>query len=361
MARRDPELLELYEPESAYPRIEDWLRARGFFAPGGEELVADLFLGYGLSQVIRRRRTPLPTEPCALPLAACKLVGDPRHVTRGRKPLAIGEWEATWSESEYTSAIELVREAIARGDVYQVNLVQHLSAACPGDPALVARALASALAPLRPLRASPFLGDGWAVVSASPELFLARRSDRVWTMPIKGTRPLGGAADLVGSEKDAAEHVMIVDLERNDLSRICRAGTVRWPELMETHQLTGVEHMVSTVEGTLRDGVGLAELLEATFPGGSVTGAPKIAALGSRRGAGARRSRCFHGRSRPCVRQRRLRACNSPSGRSPFADCADSSLGRGRRRLGLGPFGGGRGVLDQGSGRSSMRSPPVDP
>ena len=84
-------------------------------------------------------------------------------------------------------------------------------------------------------------------------------------MPIKGTRPRGGAAELRASEKDAAEHVMIVDLERNDLSRVCEAGSVRWPELMATRELAGVEHMVSTVEGTLREGVGLAEILEATF------------------------------------------------------------------------------------------------
>jgi para-aminobenzoate synthetase component 1 len=116
-------------------------------------------------------------------------------------------------------------------------------------------------------------------VSASPELFLARRGDRIRTMPIKGTRPRGGAAELRASEKDAAEHVMIVDLERNDLSRVCEPATVRWPELMATHELAGVEHMVSTVEGTLRPGVGLAEILRATFPGGSVTGAPKIAAV----------------------------------------------------------------------------------
>ena len=98
-------------------------------------------------------------------------------------------------------------------------------------------------------------------------------------MPIKGTRPRGASAELRASEKDAAEHVMIVDLERNDLSRVCEPGTVRWPELMATRELAGVEHMVSTVEGTLRDGVGLAEILRATFPGGSVTGAPKIAAV----------------------------------------------------------------------------------
>ena len=94
----------------------------------------------------------------------------------------------------------------------------------------------------------------------------------------RGRAPPAAAAprDLV---KDAAEHVMIVDLERNDLSRVCVAGSVRWPELMTVRSLAGVEHMVSTVEGTLRDGVGLAELLTATFPGGSITGAPKIAAV----------------------------------------------------------------------------------
>jgi para-aminobenzoate synthetase component 1 len=122
-------------------------------------------------------------------------------------------------------------------------------------------------------------GDGWAVVSASPELYLSRRGSRVWTRPIKGTRPLGERDELLASRKDAAEHVMIVDLERNDLSRVCVPGSVRWPELMVAEPLAGVEHLVSTVEGELRPGVGLAEILAATFPGGSVTGAPKIAAV----------------------------------------------------------------------------------
>jgi para-aminobenzoate synthetase component 1 len=84
---------------------------------------------------------------------------------------------------------------------------------------------------------------------------------------------------LAEAEKDLAEHVMIVDLERNDLSRVCEPGTVGWPELMVERELAGVVHLVSTVEGTLRENVGLAELLEATFPGGSVTGAPKISAV----------------------------------------------------------------------------------
>ena len=106
-------------------------------------------------------------------------------------------------------------------------------------------------------------------------------------MPIKGTRPLEqvtqcylhGGGVLTESEKDAAEHVMIVDLERNDLSRVCEPGSVHWPELMAPAPLAGVEHLVSRVEGTLREDATLTELLEAVFPGGSVTGAPKISAL----------------------------------------------------------------------------------
>jgi hypothetical protein len=98
-------------------------------------------------------------------------------------------------------------------------------------------------------------------------------------MPIKGTRPLGAADDLRGSEKDNAEHVMIVDLERNDLSRVCEPGSVRWPDFLVERELAGVVHMVTTVEGRLRADVSLAELLAAAFPGGSVTGAPKISAV----------------------------------------------------------------------------------
>lgn len=270
--------IEIHTAAGALERIEAWLRGRGFFAPGGEQLVADLYLGYGLSSTIRRQRSAAPPEPCPLPLAACSVRPEGYVVeydNAGDEALRFGPWQQTWSTADYAAAVWRVREAIARGDVYQVNLVQHLSAAFAGDPG----ALAARLADLKPHNREPYRGDGWAVVSGSPELFLARRGRRVWTCPIKGTRPAGAAGELAGSAKDAAEHVMIVDLERNDLSRICEPGSVKWPELMTTRTLTGVEHMVSTVEGTLRDGVGLAELLHATFPGGSITGAPKIAAV----------------------------------------------------------------------------------
>jgi len=266
-------VLELHSPDGAFAAIEDYLLAAGFFGGGAEDVVADLYLGYGLSRRLRREPHPNPPEPCSLPLAACQV--RPSGASQPGGKFRIGEWARTWTEDEYASSIAAVQAAIEKGDVYQVNLVQHLSASFEGDP----EGLADALAPLRPLHPRAFTGAGWTIASASPELFLARCGDRVWTKPIKGTRPLDAAEDLQGSEKDAAEHVMIVDLERNDLSRVCEPGSIRWPDLMAEHELAGVAHLVTTVEGRLRREVRLAELLEATFPGGSVTGAPKISAI----------------------------------------------------------------------------------
>lgn len=236
---------------------------------------ADLFLAYRIGDTLRRTGVPAPPEPCRLPLAAVR-VRDRACNSELQGEVRVGSWERSWTDEAYADAIRAVRAAIGRGHVYQVNLVQHLSAPFAGD----ARVLAGRLAALRPLRNSELLaGDGWAIASASPELFLARRGDRVWTQPIKGTRPLDSDEPIAGDPKDRAEHVMIVDLERNDLSRVCVPGSVRWPELLVEKELAGVRHAVSTVEGRVRDGVGFADLLRATFPGGSVTGAPKIAAL----------------------------------------------------------------------------------
>jgi len=223
--------------------------------------VARVFVAYGAS-------APSAPEPCDLPKVAYSL--EPPPTTHGS--FSVGEWETTWSPEEYAAAVETVRAAIYEGDVYQVSLVQHLRADFEGDPV----AVAAALAPLRPLEPTPLVGDGWAIVSASPELLLQKRGNVVRTSPIKGTRPAGVPIE---SAKDAAEHVMIVDLERNDLSRVCVAGSVRWPELLAERQLAGVSHLVATVEGELRPGVTLTELLEAVLPGGSVTGCPKSSAL----------------------------------------------------------------------------------
>ncbi len=270
-------MLELHDAEGAFAALEEYLAEEGFWGRSG--VVADLYLGYGLSDRLRRSAVPAPPEPCRLPLLACRIRAERRegHMSRTRQVATshlpgFGDWERTWDDDAYAGAIEAVRAAIARGDVYQVNLVQHLSAPFDGDPA----GLAAALAPLRPLHGRPLAGADWAVVSASPERFLARRGRRLVTMPIKGTRPAGEDID---DAKDAAEHVMIVDLERNDLARVCEPGSIRWPQLMEQRELAGVTHLVSTVEGRLRKGATLAGILAATFPGGSVTGAPKIAAV----------------------------------------------------------------------------------
>ncbi|MDX6476679.1 MAG: para-aminobenzoate synthetase component [Gaiellaceae bacterium] len=275
-------MLELYEPEGAFEALEAYLAAEL-----RQGLVADVYLGYGLSEPLRRERWPSPPEPCRLPLLAAQvrpsnsLLQAPVRASAGsgrasnsllQASFGLGEWEASWAADDYAAAVDEVRAAIARGDVYQVNLVQHLSAPFEGSPA----ALAAALAPLRPLQPRPLAGDGWAVVSASPELFLARRGRRLVTKPIKGTRPLGEDVEDV---KDAAEHMMIVDLERNDLSRVCEIGSIRWPQLMAQRELAGVTHLVSTVEGRLRADATLEDILHATFPGGSITGAPKISAI----------------------------------------------------------------------------------
>jgi len=265
-------VLELWSPGGAFETLEAYLAEE--LRPG---FVADVYLGYGLSEPLRREPAHAPPEPCRLPLLAARTrpLDEPRTATSKCQALELvrlGQWERSWSDAEYAAGVVAVRAAIERGDVYQVNLVQHLSAPFAGDPA----GLAAHLAPLRPLHPAPLTGDGWAIISASPELFLARCGRRLWTSPIKGTRPLG---EHVEGAKDAAEHVMIVDLERNDLSRVCVPGSVRWPELLAERELAGVVHLVSTVEGVLREDARLADVLAATFPGGSVTGAPKISAI----------------------------------------------------------------------------------
>jgi anthranilate/para-aminobenzoate synthase component I/branched-subunit amino acid aminotransferase/4-amino-4-deoxychorismate lyase len=179
----------------------------------------------------------------------------------------------------HLEAVADCRRRIEAGELYEANLCVRLEAEFDGDPVeLFARALPAA----QPRFGA--LADG--VVSLSPERFLRRVDREVWTEPIKGTRPRVGADaarvaardELAGSAKDAAEHVMIVDLMRNDLGRVCAYGTVR-AERPRVEPHAGVWHLVSTVSGRLRDGIGDGELLQASFPPGSVTGAPKVQAM----------------------------------------------------------------------------------
>lgn len=182
--------------------------------------------------------------------------------------------------AHHMARIDRIRDYLASGDVYQVNLARRLVArvTSPGDPlALYAALAAVAPAPYGALIET----DGAAVISGSPERFLAAVGDRIETRPIKGTRPRspGGAAELAASTKDAAEHLMIVDLERNDLGRIADTGSVSVDELGYVVELPALYHKVSRVSAHPRTGTGYAALLRATFPGGSITGAPKVRAM----------------------------------------------------------------------------------
>jgi len=189
-----------------------------------------------------------------------------------------GPWRRSWRREQHAAAIEEVRRAIGRGDVYQVNVVGHWSAAFHGDP-LGAMSAVSALPGAR--YAGALAGEGWSIACGSPESLVTVRDGWIETRPIKGTRPAtaAGRAELLGSAKERAEHVMIVDLERNDLSRVARTGSVHVPELFAIRRWCGLWQAESVVRGTLASGVRIRDLLAALCPGGSVTGAPKLAAI----------------------------------------------------------------------------------
>ena len=244
------------------------------------------FLGYELGRWFEPRATLRPHRPTRTPLFAfgqlshsCDLTG------RGRVPPAsdrdpLGRsYASNFTRDAYLAAVRRCIEYIAAGDVFQINLSQRLSLPYAGNPDdLYAALLAETPATYGGLIE---LGDV-SVVSNSPELFLRVTPDRrALTRPIKGTRPNqpGMLEELHDSAKDAAELNMIVDLERNDLGRVCETGSVvvSQPRAIEEHP--SVLHGVATIEGNLRDGVGLLDVLAATFPSGSVTGAPKIRAM----------------------------------------------------------------------------------
>ncbi|WP_432825296.1 chorismate-binding protein [Dactylosporangium sp. CA-092794] len=207
-------------------------------------------------------------------------VGTVGNRTPGAGPASgpAGDWTPSWTPGEHAAAVEEVRAAIARGDVYVVNLVGHAAAPFAGDPA-PALARVAALPGAR--YGGVLRGERWWVASASPETLVAVAGGRAVTRPIKGTRPAtpAGRADLLASAKERAEHVMIVDLERNDLGRVAQVGSVRVEELFAIRRWSGLWQAESTVSARLAPGVGLAELLGAVWPGGSVTGAPKLAAI----------------------------------------------------------------------------------
>jgi para-aminobenzoate synthetase component 1 len=202
------------------------------------------------------RRAPLP---------------GPAGPWRGPEP---GAWRSSLDQVAYERGVRRIKDYIELGEVYQANLCRILSAPLPGpaDPLALANRLAEGNpAPYAAVIAVP----GLTVVSASPELYLSRRGEVIESRPIKGTGVTAG--DLL--EKDYAENLMIVDLVRNDLGRVAAVGSVTVPSLSDVEEHPGLVHLVSTVRARLDDGAGWPELFAATFPPGSVTGAPKSSAM----------------------------------------------------------------------------------
>jgi para-aminobenzoate synthetase component 1 len=200
-------------------------------------------------------------------------------------PAQLSEPELSTSREDYLLQVAAIKRHIFEGDVYQANLTREVVRHGHADPVRL-------YSGLRTANAAPFggfldCGDGRYVLSSSPERFLSVRDGLVETRPIKGTRPRGSTAaedarlrdELQHSEKDRAELTMIVDLERNDLSRVCEPGSVKVPSLMRAQTYARVHHLEATVQGRLRGGTTPAALIRATFPGGSITGVPKKRAL----------------------------------------------------------------------------------
>jgi para-aminobenzoate synthetase component 1 len=251
-----------------------WLAGRAFDGDAG-----------ALDDRLRAVRDRLATGPTAMPTPTAGQL-------RAEALAADGfSFTSSLDRAAYETGVEQVRAAIARGDIYQANLTRRLATPFGGDPWPLYRALRTG----DPALFATYLdlgpaADGAlrAIASASPEPFLSvDRGGRVQTDPIKGTRPRGEtpeedralAAELLASGKDRAENVMIVDVLRNDLGRVCRPGTVRVPRLCRLERTAAVQHLVSTVTGRLAPGRDAFDLLGASFPGGSITGAPKIRAM----------------------------------------------------------------------------------
>ena len=282
-------VLGLYDWVIAWDHVEDraWIMSSGFPELGAERRrrAADRLahvrqaLAAPRSNLVASTRAVRAAPPHARTSAAPSF---PMPDVDGAEKMGL---RSSFTHTAYRQAVSRVREYIRAGDIFQANISQRLEAPLPATPWRLYRRLRA----LNPAAFAAYLDfDGIVVASASPERFLKLDdSRRVETRPIKGTRPRGigpehdfalGVA-LTESAKDRAENLMIVDLLRNDLSRVCAPGSVRVPELFGLEHHATVHHLVSTVTGELDGDADMFDLLRATFPGGSITGAPKIRAM----------------------------------------------------------------------------------
>ncbi len=253
------------------------------FSAAGAALIAAAPLGCAAKQIAAPNPAsfnPTPELPdvavvvydAAPARSGASVAGEPRGGYR------IGAWKPSWSPTEHKQAIERVRSAIADGEVYQANIVGHLSAPYQGDPSAGLRAVSE----LPGARLGQLLtGHDWAVAMGSPELLVRATNGVVTTKPIKGTRPrtAAGRRELAASAKEHAEHIMIVDMARNDVAQVATVGSVVVRELFVAQPWCDLWQAESTVQAELRPDVGISDLLSALCPAASVTGAPKLAAL----------------------------------------------------------------------------------
>jgi para-aminobenzoate synthetase component 1 len=277
----------VYESAVVWDRATGRCRAEAVVLPGRTEaetrsglddLVARIG-GAGLaSSASPTAPSPAPSATAALsPAATAATAPSPAATTDS----AIA---SSLSRAEFVAGVERIRAYVRAGDLFQANLTRRLTA----STRLTGVELYERLQRETPAEFAAYLDTGAGeIASASPELFLSLRDGRLVTSPIKGTAPRGRTREedrsfariLSASAKDRAENVMIVDLLRNDLSRVSRPGSVRVPRLAELEMHPTVHHLVSTVTGTLSEGLGPVDALRAIFPGGSITGAPKIRAM----------------------------------------------------------------------------------
>jgi anthranilate synthase component I len=300
------------------PALDAWWQAEraGSGEPGPEPFLGGwfLYLGYELAaQIEPRLRLPAARHPTAIAwrmrgtvvrdrasgavllraerdlagLLESQWLADLGELTRAAPPVnPEGDGPLVVDEEPpevFLQGVERILEAIARGDVYQANLSRGWRARLPPG-----RGPCDLYRRLRDANPAPFAGiarlPGFTLLSSSPERLVRVRGNQASTRPIAGTRPRGDTeiadarlrSELRLNEKERAEHVMLVDLERNDLGRICRGGTVEVDEFMTIESYATVHHIVSNVRGELRAGVTPGEVVAAVFPGGTITGCPKV-------------------------------------------------------------------------------------
>lgn len=265
--------------------VQDALAAMDAARAGGLWLAG--YATYELGYALEARLAPLMPAQRRLPLI-CFGVYDAPGAAPDLVPgtATLSDWSPAWDAARYAEAFRTVHDYIGAGDIYQANLTFPLSATASGSPA----ALYAALAAVQPVRFGAFVtqSGGPAILSRSPELFFRTdASGRIETRPMKGTQPRSADAAedarrrmfLAGDDKNRAENLMIVDLLRNDLSRVCTPGSVTVPELFTVESYSTVHQMTSLIAGRMAAGTGLAELFAALFPCGSITGAPKLRAM----------------------------------------------------------------------------------